>query len=183
MAAVVKAAITDKVATLTLDTVAGLVVGEHVHVYNVGPHFDGHHVLTTVNTGPKTVTYPAGGQDVAEFTTAGILVELVTWIDADDVEDFLGATMSGTDTDYLDLCVTAANAWAYRRRAAAGYKDNPTVAPGGAAKLGTVIYAGHLFREKGSVDSFASYQDMPPQNIGGLGQVLRLLGINRPVVA
>ena len=90
MAAVLTAAITDKVATLELDNAAGFVVGEHVHVYNVGNHFDGPHVLLTVNTTTDVITYSTGGQDVDEFTvTGGLVYAEVTWIDADDVEVWL----------------------------------------------------------------------------------------------
>lgn len=167
--------------TLTLDTVSGLVVGEHVTVYNVGNNVDGHHVLTGVDGAELAVTYHDHGDTFAEVTVTGLLVPEVTWIDTDDVELVVGNV---ADTEYLEGCTAAANDWAYRRRFEAGYRDNPTVAPGAAVKQGTVLYAVALYREKGSVDSFASFEQMAiAAPTGGMGQILRLLGVGRPRVA
>jgi len=186
MATVTTASITDKVATLVLDDATGLVVGETVIVFNVGNHFDGMHTLTSVNLGTDTITYSTGGQDVAAFSPDnGLLYAEVTWIDENDVEDYLGYTPTAQSADeaYLDQCVKAANCYAYRERKNAGYKDNPTAAPCESAKLGTILFAGMLFRQKGSVDGFQSYQDMTINaSTGNHGEVKRLLGINRAQV-
>lgn len=183
MANITTASVTDKVVTLVLDDATGLVVGEHVHVYGTGnAHIDGQHSLLSVNLGTDTVTYKDGGTDVPEFSPTGaILVAQVTWVDADDVQLFVGAVTPATDeADFLDLCVDAANAWAFRRREAAGYIDNPTVVPNGDVRYGVVLYAGALFREKGSIDSFQSFEAMPtPGTTGSMGQIMRLLGIGR----
>jgi hypothetical protein len=41
-----------------------------------------------------------------------------------------------------------------------------------------------LYRERGSVDSFASFQDMTITAAPGtMGQIMRLLGVNRSQVA
>jgi len=167
--------------TLTLDDVTGLGVGQHVHVYQVGNNVDGGHVLTGVDAGENQVTFHDHGDTFAEVAVTGVLVAEVTWIDPDDVETAVGQV---TDTDWLDLVTAAANDWAYRRRFEAGYMDNPTVAPGAAAKQGTILYAVALYREKGAVDSFASFEAMPmPQMTGNMGQILRLLGVGKPRVA
>ena len=169
------------VVTLTLDDATGLVVGEHVHVYNVGNNVDGGHVLTGVDLAENEVTFTDGGQTFAEVAVSGILVEQVTWITDGDVEEVIGVV---ADVDFLTMVTDAANDWSYRRRYEAGYKDNPTVAPGSSAKLGTVMYAVALYREKGSVDSFQSFQQMPMvAPTGTMGQILRLLGIGKPRVA
>jgi hypothetical protein len=106
----------------------------------------------------------------------------VTWATVDDVTDALGVPT--TDTAHLDACVAAANAFAYRRRLQAGYVDDETVAPGDDAHLGVVTYAVALFRERGTVDSYASFDAYAagavPQST--FGQVLRLLGVPRPAV-
>ena len=168
------------VVTLTLDSVAGLVVGEHVHVYNVGNQVDGNHTLTGVDPAETQVTFHDNGDEFAEVAVSGVLVAQVTWIDSADVELVVGNV---ADTDYLDACTDAANDFAYRRRFEAGYSDNPTVAPGAAAKQGTVMYAVALYREKGSVDSFQSFEQMPfTAPTGSMGQILRLLGVGRPQV-
>jgi hypothetical protein len=44
------------------------------------------------------------------------------------------------------------------------------------------LYASALYRERGSVDSYQSFQDMSTvAPIGSMGQILKLLGCNRPV--
>jgi len=172
----------DDIVTLTLSpNVSGLVVGQHVIVYNVNNQVDGHHILLTVDVAEDQVTFHDGGQTFAEIAVTGILVEECSWITDGDVEEVVGLV---DDTNYLTSCTNAANDWAYRRRWEAGYQDNPTVAPGAAAKQGTVLYAVALYREKGSIDSFQSFQQMPmAAPTGSMGQILRLLGIGKPRVA
>ena len=89
-----------------------------------------------------------------------------------------------TDADHLNRCVAAANAFAYRRRSQAGYLDSTTTSPGPDVTLGVITYAVALYRERGAVDSYASFEDFatgafPPSTFG---QVLRLLGVPRPAV-
>ena len=182
MANITTIACTDDVVTLTLDDATGLAVGEHVHVYGTGySKLDGHHNLTAIDG--LDVQYEVNNQDdIVAFTPANaVLVAQVTWITTEDVELFVGQVEAATDeADYLELCTDAANDWAYHRREAAGYSDNPTVAPGAAAKQGTVLYAGSLFRQKGSLDNFQSFEAMPtPAPVGSMGEIMRLLGIGR----
>jgi hypothetical protein len=108
----------------------------------------------------------------------------VSWITDEDVADYLGLDLEEEADAYLTAATAAANDWAYRRRLSAGYTDEETTAPSESVKLGTVLYAGALYRERGSIDSFQSFQDMPvTAPIGSMGQIMRLLGINRPQVA
>ena len=175
----------DDVVTLTLNTVTGLVVGEHVHVYNVGNNVDGGHTLLTVNAGTNKVTFSDGGPTFAEIAVSGVLVDQPTWITLGDLELFIGNLTDADDIDYAEQCVDAANDWAYGRRRSAGYVDNPTVCPSSRVRQGTVLYAGALFREKGSPgDQFQAFQGAPiTPVVGGMGQIMRLLGIGRPQVA
>jgi len=108
-----------------------------------------------------------------------------TWITNQMVIDWLGiASATANDTAFITKCVSAANAYAYRRRREAGYFDSLGTVPGGDVELGTIMYAGALYRERGSVDSFASFEQMgPPIPYGAHGQINRLLGINRAQVA
>ena len=176
---------TDDVVTLTVASVAGLVVGETVFIIGTGYNkLDGQHQLTAV--GVTTVQYTVNNQDdITSTAVSAILVEEPTWIDEDDVEVFLGiAAATANDTAFLAECVLAANTFAFRRRHEAGYNDNPTVAPNGAAKMGTILYAASIYRERGSVDSFQSYDAMSmPQPSLSMGRVLQLLGVGRPQVA
>lgn len=125
--------------------------------------------------------------DVARGPVAGTLTFTTscTWITNQMVIDWLGiASATVNDTTFITKCVSAANAYAYRRRREAGYYDSLTTVPGGDVELGTIMYAATLYRERGSVDSFASFEDMgQPVPFGSHGQINRLLGINRSQVA
>lgn len=125
--------------------------------------------------------------DVARGPVDGTLTFTTscTWIVANDVIEWLGiASATQNDTAFITTCVNAANAYAYRRRREAGYFDSLTTVPGGDVKLGTVMFAGSLYRERGSVDSFASFEQMgTPIPFGANGQINRLLGVNRSQVA
>jgi hypothetical protein len=108
-----------------------------------------------------------------------------TWIVAADVLSWLGiAVATANDTAFVGACTDAANAFAFRRRKEAGYFDSLTTVPGADVKLGTTMLAGALYRERGSVDSFASFEAMNiPGSVGSMGQINRLLGVNRSQVA
>ena len=125
--------------------------------------------------------------DVARGPVSGTLTFTTscTWITNQMVVDWLGiASATANDTTFITKCVAAANAYAYRRRREAGYYDSLTTVPGGDVELGTIMYAGSLYRERGSVDSYASFEQMgPPVAFGANGQINRLLGINRAQVA
>jgi hypothetical protein len=125
--------------------------------------------------------------DVARGPVSGTLTStpVCTWIVNNDVVEWLGiASATANDTAFITSCVSAANAYAYRRRREAGYFDSLTTVPGGDVKLGTVMFAGSLYRERGSVDSFASFEQMGnPVPFGSSGQINRLLGVNRSQVA
>jgi len=108
-----------------------------------------------------------------------------TWIVNANVTEFLGiAVASANDTAFITTCVSAANQFAYRKRQEAGYADSLTTSPGGDVTLGTTLYAAGLYRERGSIDSFQSFQDMsvaaPTMT---MGRVMQLLGCNRSQVA
>lgn len=108
-----------------------------------------------------------------------------TWIIAADVLAWLGISVAtANDTTFVGVCTDAANAYAFRRRKEAGYFDSLTTVPSADVKLGTIMFAGALYRERGSVDSFQSFADMAvTAPMGSMGQINRLLGVNRSVVA
>jgi hypothetical protein len=100
------------------------------------------------------------------------------WTDRDRVARALGP--SAGDDPYLDDCVAAANAWAPRKRAEAGYLDDPDVAPSEDVALGTTLYAVALYNERGSTDSHASFGDFATFTpAGSAGQINRLLGVGK----
>lgn len=130
---------------------------------------------------PKTTA------DVARGAVDGTLTwtTTATWITDADVVAWLGiASATANDTAFITTAVNAANAYAYRRRREAGYYDSLSTVPSADVKLGTIMFAGSLYRERGSVDSFASFEQMgTPVAFGTNGQINRLLGVNRSQVA
>jgi hypothetical protein len=174
-------------ATLILSTVDGLEVGGCVRIYNTGNNkIDGRRNLLTVDDTTDTVTFQAQSiGTVAPFNPPNAtLVPLTTWVKDEDVALFLGIDIDGQDADFLASVVEAGNDFCYRRRQNAGYNDSRCVIPNPSAKEGTVLYCATLFRERGSIDSFQSFGDQViPGNVGTMGQIMRLLGINRPQVA
>lgn len=174
----------DDVVTLGLDTVAGLVAGEHVHVYNVGNNIDGGHTLTGVDAGDDKVTFHDGGQTFAEIVVTGVLVDVVTWVTVEQVEEYVGAPTDPDDIAWLETCVDAANGWAFDRRKAAGYRDNPTVTPGARVAAGCVMLAAQYYREKGSAVGYSTYDGMTmPAPTNKRAEIMSLLGIGKARVA
>lgn len=128
------------------------------------------------------------GADVERAAMSGTLTwsPVCTWITSADVLAWLGISVAtANDTTFVGACTDAANAFAFRRRREAGYFDSLSTAPSADVKLGTIMMAGVLYRERGSVDSFQSFGEMAiSAPIGGtMGQINRLLGVNRSRVA
>ena len=132
--------------------------------------------------------FASAGADVARDSNTGTVTwtETCSWIVAADVLSWLGISVAtANDTTFVGVCTDAANAWAYKARKMAGYRaESLSTAPSSAVKLGTIMYAGALYRERGSVDSFASFGELgAPAPVGSMGQIMRLLGIRRSQVA
>lgn len=113
------------------------------------------------------------------------ITPVCTWITATNIEDWLGiGTATAADLSFLTQCAAAANAFCYRRRREAGYLDSLSTSPSGDVSLGTIQYGGMLYRQRGSIDSFASFDGMGGGPVTGLNGVIKqLLGIDRPQVA
>ena len=110
--------------------------------------------------------------------------QLCTWVTGPQIATYLGITTSGDETAFLVQCAAATNAFCFRRRQESGYIDSLTTSPSGDVTLGTLMYGSALYRQRGSVDQFASFTDMASAPVVGLsGIVKQLLGINRPQVA
>jgi len=137
---------------------------------------------------PNQVVYANTGADVAYGAASGTLTytQSVSWIVAADVTSWLGIDVAtANDTAFVTVCVNASNAYSFRKRREAGYVDQMNVAPSADVKLGAIMYAATLYRERGSVDSFASFDSMA---IGAspsatLGRIMQLLGCGRAQVA
>ena len=109
-----------------------------------------------------------------------------TWVTADaQVEDWLGiGTATAADQTFITQCRLAANEFCYRRRAEAGYKNESlTTVPNASVLLGTIAYAGFLYRQRGAVTDFASFDGLAAGGSMGLSPMIKqLLGVDRPSV-
>lgn len=108
-----------------------------------------------------------------------------TWITSADVQVFLGITSAtANDTAFLAQAVNASNAWCFARRVQAGYHDSLATVPSDAVKMGAILYAAGLYRERGSIDSFQSFEGTGTSGlVMTMGRVNQLLGIKRSQVA
>ena len=184
-------------------------VGQSVTLSNMGAPFNGTHKILALPefylTGvsdegdyqydfariiPNQVLFALNTADLErQAVTAGNAVYSITctWIVQGDLEDYLGYTFTNPspDLDIATMAVGAANAFAYRRRQESGYFDSPSTVPGLDVKLGTTQYAAILYREKGSVEALASFDPLATGGpvAGNFGQIMRLLGVNKPQVA
>ena len=125
--------------------------------------------------------------DVARTAATGTLTitQTCTWVTSANLEDWIGiGTATAADAAFLTVCAAAASQFCWRRRMEAGYVDSLTTVPSQDVFLGTQMYGGALYRQRGSVDQFASFQNMGVTPVMGLnGMIRQLLGIDRPQVA
>jgi hypothetical protein len=125
--------------------------------------------------------------DVARTAASGTLTitQVCTWVTAANLEDWIGiGTATAADAAFLTVCAAAASQFCWRRRMEAGYVDSLTTVPSQDVFLGTQMYGGALYRQRGSIDQFASFQNMGVTPVMGLnGMIRQLLGIDRPQVA
>jgi hypothetical protein len=157
--------------------------------YFIGVSQQGDYQYDTDTIIPNQVQFALTTADIDRAAASGTCTYSVTcsWIVLGDVEDYLGFTFTNpsADLDVANMAVSAANQFAYRKREESGYFDSPTTVPDGAVKLGTVQYAAILYRERGSTEAFASFDPLATGGpvTGNYGQILRLLGVNKPQVA
>jgi hypothetical protein len=184
---IVTASLTDDVATFTVTDTGRLRVGAVVHIDGLGHPYDGQNrEILTVDAETLTITVEINhNTDVAEADVAGVLTVPVLWAADTDVIEFLGvAPATANDDAWLARCVDAANDWAYDRRADAGYYDYAHVPPSPRVTEGVILKAAELYRSRGSVDGFQSFQALDGvAPISSAAEILRMLGVNKPRVA
>jgi hypothetical protein len=196
------------VAVVQTLTATDVTVGQSVTVAGVGNGFDGTYTVVAVPTALLVEVDDEGdfiydydqiitnqllvidaGDDVERYAVDpfGTLTwtPTCTWITSSNVTEFLGiATATANDTAFITTCVNAANAWAYRKRQEAGYRDSLTTSPGGDVTLGTTLFAASMYRRRGSIDGFQSFDVMDTtQPAMSMGDIHKLLGVNRSQVA
>jgi hypothetical protein len=196
----------DNYAVLQLLTPSEIAVGESITVASVDATFNGTYVCRALPqylyTGTddqgdllydfnvpiqNQVLYAKTASDVSRVAATGTVTytQTCTWITQQNVLDWLGISVATAgDQAFVTTCAAAANIFCYRRRQEAGYIDSLTTVPSQDVYLGTVMYAGMLYKSRGTVDVFSSYQDMGQTPVVGMnGQIKQLLGIDRPACA
>lgn len=153
----------------------------------IGTDSDGDLLFNVDVAAPNQVLFACTGTDVDRTAATGTLTftPTCTWITATQIEDWLGiGTATAADTTFLTQCAAAVNQMAFRRRVEAGYFDSLTTSPSADVTLGTIMWGGALYRARGSVDVFASFNEMGTAPTIGLSPMIKqLLGIDRPQVA
>lgn len=198
--------LTDDYAVLELLTPSELVVGGSFTVASVDATFNGTYTVRAlpqylfIGTDDEgdliydpmvqianQVLYAKTADDVERQAATGTVsfTQTCTWITQQNVLDWLGISVATAgDQTFVTTCAAAANAFCFRRRQEASYIDSLTTVPSQDVYLGTVMYAGMLYKSRGTVDVFSSYQDMGQTPVVGMnGQIKQLLGIDRPAVA
>ena len=135
------------------------------------------------------VLFAKTADNVNVVATSGTLTTTpsCTWVTTDaQIEDWLGiGTATAADQTFITQCRQAANEFAYRRRAEAGYRNESlSTVPNPSVLLGTIAYAGFLYRQRGAVTDFASFDGLAAGGSMGLSPMIKqLLGVDRPAVA
>ena len=137
---------------------------------------------------PNQVLYAATGSNVERvqsFVGTITYTQTCTWITATDIQTWLGISVAtAADAAFTTQCAAAANQFIYTRRQESGWFDSLTTAPSDAVKLGTIQYGGMLYRQRGAIDVFASFNEMGTAPITGLSPIIKqLCGLDRPQIA
>lgn len=137
---------------------------------------------------PNQIIYVNTGADVVYDTATGTVTYTVSpqWTTSALVLSWLGIDVAtANDTAFVAKCVSASNAWCYRKRSEAGYTDPTASAPSADVELGATMYAATLYRERGtSGDSYGGFDGMGnlPMPVT-LHRIMQLLGCGRAQVA
>jgi len=193
-------------AVLQLLTPSEIAVGESIVVASVDATFNGTYTVRAlpqylyIGTDDQgdllydsnvpiqnQVLYAKTASDVNRVAATGTVAYTLTctWTTSQNILDWLGITVATAgDQTFTTTCAAAANAFCYRRRQEAGYIDSLTTVPSQDVFLGSVMYGAALYKARGSVDVFSSFQDMGQSPVPGMnGQIKQLLGIDRPACA
>ena len=199
--------LTDNYAVVVLQTNAEpLEIGQSFTLANVDATFNGTYVVRALpqyyftgvdlqgfflydNQLPisNQVLFAKTASNVEIVAATGTLTTTITctWITAAQIEDWLGiGTATAADTAFLTTCASAANAFCFRRRQENGWIDSPTTVPSNDVSLGVIMYGAALYRQRGSITDFASFDGLGTGNTFGLSPMVKqLLAIDRPQVA
>jgi hypothetical protein len=140
------------------------------------------------NPKPNQIIYANTGSTVVYDTAVGTVTYTVSpaWTTSALVLSWLGIDVAtANDTAFVAKCVSASNAWCFRKRREAGYTDSASTVPSADVELGATMYAATLYRERGtSGDSYGGFDGMGnlPMPVT-LHRIMQLLGCGRAQVA
>ena len=137
---------------------------------------------------PNQVLYACTGTSVefnVDYSGTVTYTQTCTWVTAAQILTYLGiATATADDTTFVTQCASAANQFCYRRRQEVGYFDALATSPSGDVTLATIMYGAALYRQRGGISDFASFDGMSAGSTNGLSPIVKqLLGVDRPQVA
>jgi hypothetical protein len=198
----------DNVAVVQTLESTDIAIGQQITLSGLGHNLNGTHTVFAVPTYlfigvddegdylynydviiPNQLLFQDAGDDLdrsaADPVGSLVWTQTCSWINVSDLTEFLGISgATANDTAFMTSSVNASNAWSFKRRVQAGYHDSLTTVPDAAVKAGVVLMAASLYRERGSIDSFQSFQDMSiSAPVASMGRINQLLGIKRSQVA
>lgn len=198
----------DNVAVVQTLESTDIAIGQQITLSGLGHSLNGTHTVFAVPTYlfigvddegdylynydviiPNQLLFQDAGDDLdrsaADPVGSLVWTQTCSWISVSDLTEFLGISgATANDTAFMTSSVNASNAWSFKRRVQAGYHDSLTTVPDAAVKAGVVLMAASLYRERGSIDSFQSFQDMSiSAPVASMGRINQLLGIKRSQVA
>ena len=137
---------------------------------------------------PNQVLYACTGTSVefnVDYSGTVAYTQTANWCTAAQILTYLGiATATADDTTFVTQCASAANQFCYRRRQEVGYFDALATSPSGDVTLATIMYGAALYRQRGGISDFASFDGMSAGSTNGLSPIVKqLLGVDRPQVA
>jgi hypothetical protein len=152
----------------------------------IGVNNQGELLFNGSNPMSNQIMYAKTAANVQMVAATGTLTytPVCTWVTGTDIADWLGITYA-SDSTFLDLCAAATNQFCWRRRQESNYVgDSLSIVPSQDVKMGTIMMGGAIYRQRGSIDSFASFSEMGTAPVVGLSPIIKqMLGLGAHAVA
>lgn len=152
----------------------------------IGVNDQGELLFNGANPMANQVMYQKTADNVDLVAATGTLTynPVCTWVTGSEVADWLGVVYA-SDATFLDGCAAASNQFCWRRRQESNYlADSLTTVPSQDVRMGTIMMGGAIYRQRGAIDSFASFTEMGTAPVVGLSPIIKqLLGLGAHAVA
>ena len=152
----------------------------------IGVNDQGELLFNGANPMNNQVMYQKTAANVDLVAATGTLTynPVCTWVTGSEVADWLGVVYA-SDATFLDGCAAASNQFCWRRRQESNYlADSLTTVPSQDVRMGTIMMGGAIYRQRGAIDSFASFTEMGTAPVVGLSPIIKqLLGLGAHAVA